>query len=239
MPREHTGHSKHPLLTTPEMTLCMDITRCSILKSNWLCSLSGKAGEALYSQQKQDWELTVAQIMNSLQNKNLNWNLGKITSSFRYDLNQIPYDYTVQFSHSVVFDSLRPHELHHARPPCPSQIPRAYPKKCPLSWWCHPTISSSVISFSCPQSSPASGSFQMSQLFAWGGQSIGVSASTSVLPMNTQDWSLLVGSPCSHRDSQESSLTLQFKSIYSLALSFLYSSTLTSIHDDWENHSFE
>ena len=95
----------------------------------------------------------------------------------------------VQFSHPVVSDSLRPHESQHARPPCPSPTPGAYPNSCPLSRWCHLTISSSVIPFSsCPQSLPASGSFQMSQLFAWGGQSNGVSASTSVLPMNTQDW---------------------------------------------------
>ena len=98
---------------------------------------------------------------------------------------------TVQFSRSVVSDSLRPHELQHARPPCPSPTPGVHPSPCPLSWWCHPTISSSVVPFSsCPQSFPASGSFPMSQLFTSGAQSIGVSASTSVLPMNTQDWSL-------------------------------------------------
>ena len=87
---------------------------------------------------------------------------------------------------------LRPHWLQHTRPPCPSPTPRVYSNSCPLSQWCHPTISSSVVSFSsCPQSSPASGSFQMSQLFTWGGQSIRVSASASVLPMNIQDWFLL------------------------------------------------
>ena len=89
-------------------------------------------------------------------------------------------------------DLLRPHEPQHASPPCPSPTPRVYSNPCPLSWWCHPTISSSVVPFSsCPQSFPASGSFQMSQLFTSGGQSIGVSAPTSVLPMNTQDWSPL------------------------------------------------
>ena len=104
-----------------------------------------------------------------------------------------------------------------------------------LSWWCHPTISSSVIPFSSRlQSFPASESFQMSQLFTSGGQSIGVSASTSVLPMNTQNWF-----PCSPRDSQESSPTPQFKSINSSVLSFLYGPTLTSIHDYWKNHSFD
>ena len=97
---------------------------------------------------------------------------------------------SVQFSRSVVSDSLRPHELQHARPPCPSPTPKVYPDSCPLSPWCHLTISSSVIPFSsCPQSLPAL--IQMSQLFASGGQSIRVSASTSVLPVNAQDWYLL------------------------------------------------
>ena len=98
---------------------------------------------------------------------------------------------SVQFRHSVVSDSLWPHESQHARPPCPSPTPRVYSNSCPLSRWCRPAISSSVVPFSfCPQSLPASGSFLMSQLFAWGGQSTRVSASASVLPMNTQDWSL-------------------------------------------------
>ena len=96
---------------------------------------------------------------------------------------------SVRFSHSVVSDSLRPHGLQHARPPCPSPTPGVYSNSCPLSWWCHPTISSSVVPFSsCLQSFPASGSFPMSQFFASGGQSIGVSASASVLPMNIQNW---------------------------------------------------
>ena len=99
---------------------------------------------------------------------------------------------SVQFSRSVMSDSLRPHELEHARPPCPSPTPGVHPNSCPSSQWCHPTISSTVVPFSsCPQSLQASGSFPMSQLFASGGQSIGVAASTSVLPMNTQDWSPL------------------------------------------------
>ena len=89
-------------------------------------------------------------------------------------------------------DSLRPHELQHAKPPCPSPTPGVHSNSCPSSQWCHPTISSSVVPFSsCPQSLPASESFSMSQLFEWGGQSTGVSASASVLPMNTQDWSPL------------------------------------------------
>ena len=99
---------------------------------------------------------------------------------------------SVQFSRSVVSNSLQPHEPQYTRPPCPSPTLRVHPNPCPLSQWCYPTISSSVVpSSSCPQSFPASGSFQMSQLFASGGQSTGVSASTSVLPMNTQDWSPL------------------------------------------------
>ena len=96
---------------------------------------------------------------------------------------------SVQFSCPVVSDRLRPHGPQHARPPCPSPTPRVYSNSCPLSRWCHSTISSSVVPFSSRlQSFPASGSFQMSQFFASGGQSIGVSASTSVLPMNIQDW---------------------------------------------------
>ena len=150
---------------------------------------------------------------------------------------------SVQFSRSVVSDSLRPYESQHARPPCPSPTPRVHPNPRPSSWWCHPAISSSVIPFSsCLQFFPALRSFPVSQLFAWGGQSIGVSASTSVLPMNTQDWSPLgglVGSPCSPRDSQESSPTPQFKSINSSALSLLHSPTVTSIHDLRKNHSLD
>ena len=104
--------------------------------------------------------------------------------------------YIHQFSQSVqslsCVDSLRPHELQHARPPCPSPTPGVHSDSCPSSWWCHPAISSSVVPFSsCPQSLPASEFFPMSQLFTWGGQTIGVSALASVLPMKTQDWSPL------------------------------------------------
>ena len=138
------------------------------------------------------------------------------------------------FSHSIMSDSLQPHELQHARPPCPPPSPGVYSNSCLLSQWCHPTILSSVVIFSsCIQSFPASGSFQMSQFSTSGGQSIGVSASASVLPMNIQDWS-----PCSPMDSQESSPTPQLKSNSSM-LNFLYSPTLTSIHDYWKNHSFD
>ena len=113
---------------------------------------------------------------------------------------------SVQFSYSVMSNSSRSHELQHARPPCPSPTPRVHPNPCPLSRQCHRTISSSVVPFSsCPQSFPASGSFRMSQLFTSDGQRIGVSASTSVLPMNTRDQCHLGwtgGSPCSPRDYQ-------------------------------------
>jgi len=117
------------------------------------------------------------------------WNYWKWTQEVKIVYLITP---SVQFSHSVMSDFLWPHRLQHARPPCPSPTPRVHPNSCPLSRWCHPTISSSVVPFSsCPQSFPASGSFQMHQFFASGGQIIGVSASTSVLPMNTQDWSPL------------------------------------------------
>ena len=127
-----------------------------------------------------------------------------------------------------------------SRPPCPSPTTRVYSNSCPLSRWYHPVISSSVIPFSCPLSFPVSGSFQMNQLFTSGGQSIGASASASVLPVNTQDRLPLgwTGS-CSPRDSQESSPTPQFKSINSSVLGFLYSPTLTPIHDYWKNHSLD
>ena len=143
---------------------------------------------------------------------------------------------SVQFSCSVVSYSLQPHGPQHARPLCPSPTPRACSNSCPSSQWCHPNISSSVIPFSsCLQSFPASGSFPVSQFFTSGGQSIRVSASASVLPMNIQDWFplgyRLVGSPCSPRDSQESSPTPQFKSINSSVFSFLYGPTLAFIHN--------
>ena len=149
----------------------------------------------------------------------------------------------VQFSHSVMSDSLRPHESQHARLPCPSPTPGVHSDSCPSSQWCNPAISSSVVPFSsCPQSLPASESFPKSQLFAWGGQSTGVSALEHSFQRNPRTDLLqngLVGSPCSPRDSQESSPTPQFKSISSLVLSFLHSPTLTSIHDHWKNHSLD
>ena len=146
----------------------------------------------------------------------------------------------VQFSHSVISDSWWPHGLQHTRLPCPSPTPRACSNSCPSSWWCHPTISSSVIPFSsCLQSFQASGSFPMSQFFPWCGQSIGASASASVPPINIQDWFPLGFTgwiSCSSRDSQGSSPTPQFKSNNSLVLSFLYGPTLTSVHDHWKSY---
>ena len=136
---------------------------------------------------------------------------------------------SVQFSRSVVSDSLRPHELQHARPPCPSPTPGVHSDSSPSSQWCHPAISSSVVPFSSsPESLPASESFPMSQLFEWGDQSTGVSALASFLPRNPRVDLLqngLVQSPSSPRDSQESSPTPQLKSINSSALSFLQSNS--------------
>ena len=109
-----------------------------------------------------------------------------------YKLWLMPSFSSIQFSRSVVSNFLRPHESQHTRPPCPLPTPRVHSDSPPSSRWCHPAISSSVVPFSsCPQSLPASGSFPMSQLFTWGGQSIGVSTLASVLPKNTQDWSPL------------------------------------------------
>ena len=148
-----------------------------------------------------------------------------------------------QISRSVVSDSLWPYELQHARPPCPSPTPGVHWDSRPSSQRCHPAISSSVIPFSsCPQSLPASESFTMSQLFAWGGQSTGVSASASSFQRTPRADLLqngLVGSPCSPRDSQESSPTPQFKSINPSALSLLHTPTLTSIHDHRKNHKLD
>ena len=142
---------------------------------------------------------------------------------------------SVQFSHSVVSDSLRPHELQHTRPPCPWPTPGVHSNSHPSSRWCHPAISSSATHFSSSlQSFPASGSFLMSWLFTLGGQSIGASAIASVLPMNIQDWfplRLTVLTSLQSRDSQKSSLAPESKSISSLALSLLYGPTLTSVQD--------
>ena len=125
---------------------------------------------------------------------------------------------SVQFSRSVVSNSLRPHESQHARPPCPSPTPGVHSDSCPSSQWCHPAISSSLVPFfSCPQSLPASESFPMSQLFAWGGQRLEFQLSHHSFQRNPRADLLqngLVGSPCSPRDSQESSPTPQFKKVH-------------------------
>ena len=145
-----------------------------------------------------------------------------------------------QVSRSVVSDSLRPHESQHARPPCPSPTPGVHPNSCASSRWCHPAISSSVIPFSsCLQSLPTSGSSPMNQLFAWGGQSIGVSASASVLPMNTQGWSPLGWTGwISSQSKGLASLPQHHSSKASiLRRSAFFTVQLTSIHDYWKNHS--
>ena len=147
-----------------------------------------------------------------------------------------------QFSHPVVSDSLRPHGLQHDRLPCPSPTPRACSNSCPSSRWCHPTMSSSVVPLSsCLQSFPASESFPVSQFFASGGQSIGASASISVLPMNTQDWSLgwagWVFLQSKGLPKVFSNTTVQKHHFFELSL--LYGPTLTSIYDYWKNHSLD
>ena len=150
---------------------------------------------------------------------------------------------SVQFSHSVVSDSLWPHELQHARPPCASPTPGVHQNSCPSSRWCHPAISSSVVPFSsCPQSLPGSESFPMSQLFAWGGQSFGVSALASVFPKNTQDWSPLEWTGWVSLQSKGlsrvfSNTTVQKHQFF--GTHFLHSPTFTSIHDHWKNHSLD
>ena len=150
---------------------------------------------------------------------------------------------SVQFSRSVMSDSLRSHESQHARPPCPSPTPRVHSDSCPSSEWCHPAIPSSFVPFSfCPQSLPASESFPMSQLFAWGGQSTGVSALASFLPKKFQGWSPSewTGWICLQSKGLSrvfSNTTVQ--SINSSAFSLLHSPTLTSIHDHRKNHSLD
>ena len=145
----------------------------------------------------------------------------------------------LHFSRSVMSDSLRPHGLQHSRPPCPSSTPGACSNSCPLSQWCHSTISTSVVPFSfCPQSFPASGSLPMSWLFTSGGQSIGASASASVLAMNIQGWFPLglagLISLLTQGLSRVFSSTINFSALY-----LLYGTAFISIHDYWKNHSFD
>ena len=149
----------------------------------------------------------------------------------------------VEFSRSVMSDSLWPHESQHARPPCPSPTPGVHSHSHPSSQWCHPAISSSVVPFfSCPQFLPASESFPVSQLFTWGGQSTGVSALASFLPKKSQGWSPLEWTGWIFLQSKGlsgvfSNTTVQ--NINSSALSLLHCPTLTSIHDHRKNHSLD
>ena len=149
---------------------------------------------------------------------------------------------SVQFSHSLVSNTLKPHGLQHARLPCPSPAPRAYSNSCPSSQWCHPTISSSVVPISSNlQSFPASGSFPVSQFFASGGQRIAVSASASVFPMNIQDWFPLGWTGWISLQSKGlsrvfSNTTVQKHQFFGAQV---YSPTFTSIYDYWKNHSFD
>ena len=164
-------------------------------------------------------------------------------SNFHYHSYLAQERHSVQFSHSVMSNSLRPHESQHSRPPCPSPTPGVHSDSRPSSQWCHPAISSSVVPFSsCPQSLPASGTFPVSQLFTWGGQSPGVSASASVLPKNTQDWSPLEWTGWISLQSKGlsgvfSNTTVQKHEFFGAQLSS--SPTLTSIHDHWKKHSLD
>ena len=151
-----------------------------------------------------------------------------------------------QISRSVVFDSLRPHESQHTRPPCPSPTPGVHSDSHPSTQWCHPAISSSVIPFSsCPQSLPASEAFPVSQLFAWGGQSTGVSALASFLLKKSQGWSPSEWTGCISLQSKGlsrvfSNTTVQKHQFFTVQFfSFLHSPTLTSIHDHWKNHNLD
>ena len=150
---------------------------------------------------------------------------------------------SVQFSSSVMSNSLWPHEPQHARPPCPSPAPRDCSNSCPSSWWCHPPISSSVVPFSsCLQSLPASGPFPVGQFFSSGDQSIGVSASASVLPMSIKDWfplglTGLISLQSKGLSRVFSNTTVQKHQFFSTQL--FYGPNLTSIHDYWKNHSFD
>ena len=144
---------------------------------------------------------------------------------------------SVQFSRSVLSESLRPHEPRHARPPCPSPTPGIHPNPCPSSRWCHPLPSPLLL----PPVPPSSRVFPTVSVLCVRWPNTGGSASASVLPVNIQDWFPLgwTGWILQSRDSQESFLTPQFKNINSSVLSFLYNPTLTSIHDYWKNHSLD
>ena len=160
-----------------------------------------------------------------------------------YEFPKVNQFSSVQFSHSVMPDSLRPHESQHTRPPCPSPTPRVHSDSRPSSQWCHPAISSSVVPFSSrPKSIPASESFPMSQLFAWGGQSTGVSALASFLPKKSQGWSPSEWTGWISLQSKGlsrvfSNTTVQKHQYFDTQPSL--HPTLTSIHDHWKNHSLD
>ena len=162
---------------------------CPTLCDPMNCSLSGSSVHGIFQARILEWVATSSSRGSSWPR---DWTYVSCVSCIAGDYLSLSMEITVQFSHSAMSDSLWPHGLQHARSPCPSPTPGIYPNSGPSSRWCHPTISFSVIPFSsCLQSFPASESFSMSQLFAPGGQKIGVSTSTSILPMNTQDWSPL------------------------------------------------
>ena len=147
---------------------------------------------------------------------------------------------SVQFSHSVMSNSPRPHESQHARPPCPSSTPGVHSDWRPSSQSCHPATSTSIVPFSsCPQFPPAWESFPMSQLFAWGGQSTGVSALAAFLPKNTQDWSPLEWTGCISLQSKGLSRVFSNTRVQKHQFFGAHSPTLTSIHDHWKNHSLD
>ena len=226
------------------VTLCNPID-CSPLDSAVHGLLQAKIVEwvAISSSRGSSWPRDQTHVSCTGRHILYHWATWK-SSHYAYKYGRILFMICIShFSCSVVSDSLLPHEPQHARPPCPSPTPGVHPNPCPLSRWCHPTISSSAVPFSsCPQSFPASGSFQMIQLFTWGGQSTGVSASKSVLPMNTQDWPPLGWTGWTSLQSKGLSRVFSNTTVQkhnSLVLSFLYSPTLTSIHDHWKSHSLD
>ena len=179
---------------------------------------------------------------NNFRNLKVKWKKTVFQTKIMFQENSRLFSCSVQFSRSVVSDSLQPHGLQHARLSCPSPTPAAYSNSCPSSRWCHPTISSSVVPFSSRlQLFPASGSFLMSQFFASGGQSTGVSASASVLPMNIQDlfssgWTGWIFLKSKGLSRVFSNTTIQKHQFFSTQPSLR---SLTSIHDYWKNHTFE
>ena len=162
-------------------------------------------------------------------------------SLFKFMSSELVQFSSVQFSHLVLSDSLQPHESQQARPPCSSPTPGVYPNSCPLSQWCHPAISSSVVPFSsCPQSLPASGSFPINQFFAAGGQSIGASASTSVLLMNIQGWFSLGLTGLISLQPKGLSRLFTTTTVRKPSIPWcLFIPTLTYTQDYWKNHGLD